>query len=247
MAENGKAWESLRDYTKARILLGRSGTSVPLQADLEFRMAHAFARDAVYSNMESDRLKGEIEKLGQSVLLLQTQASDRAKYLKRPDLGRKLDENSANLVKDNGANCDVAIVLADGLSATALNKNSIPLLELLLPKLKDTGLTVGPISIVEGGRVAVGDEIGEALLAKLVIILIGERPGLSSPDSLGAYLTYRPKRGLTDESRNCVSNIRPHGLVYELAADKIFYLISEALKRKLSGVKLKDNMGKLPS
>ncbi|NJM25360.1 MAG: ethanolamine ammonia-lyase, partial [Bacteroidia bacterium] len=162
---------------------------------------------------------------------------------RRPDLGRQLNEPSIDLLQSAGIarNQDVAIILADGLSATAINNHAIPFLKLLIPSLSDSGISLAPITLVEHGRVAIGDEIGELWKAKLSVILIGERPGLSSPDSMGVYFTYRPTVGLTDDSRNCVSNIRPAGLPYQAAAEKLFYLIKESLRLKLSGVNLKDS------
>lgn len=181
------------------------------------------------------------------VLQLHSQAGYREQYLQRPDLGRKLNEESLTLLADYDTPCDIAVIIGDGLSATAINLNAIGLLKLLIPKLTDANLKVTVISLVKQARVAITDEIGYSLNAKLALMLIGERPGLSSADSIGAYLTYNPKPGLTDESRNCVSNIRPKGLNYKQASEKIFYLVQEAFKRKLSGVALKDNAGLLNS
>jgi ethanolamine ammonia-lyase small subunit len=170
--------------------------------------------------------------------------NDRRQYLQRPDLGRKLNDVSVNSLHNSIA-ADVAIIIVDGLSATAVNENTIGLLQVLIPQLQAANFKLAPITLVEQGRVAIGDDIGSGLNAKLSLVLIGERPGLSAADSVGAYLTYNPKPGLTDESRNCISNIRPKGLSYKKAAKKIFYLISEAFARKLSGVDLKDNAGSL--
>ena len=234
-------WAELKDFTAARIALGRSGTSVPLREALAFRLAHAHARDAVYSALEAELLLAGLTELGVISERISSQAKDRQQYLQRPDWGRRLDEkSSAQLAEVAGKGCDVIIVLADGLSAKATNDHALPLLRLLLPQLRASGLRVGPVVLAEQARVALGDEVGQLLKARLVLMLIGERPGLSSPNSLGAYLTYGPKTGLTDETRNCVSNIRPEGLTYPAAAAKVFYLINEALRRKLSGVELKD-------
>ncbi|WP_324676925.1 ethanolamine ammonia-lyase subunit EutC [Hymenobacter sp. GOD-10R] len=239
-------WAGLRAFTGARIALGRTGTSVPLRESLAFRMAHAHARDAVYSVLATEELLAELGQLQLAVCQVKSQAQNRQEYLQRPDLGRKLDEESKALLVEQAPDaCDIAIILADGLSATAINEHAVPLLRLLLPQLQQVGFRLAPITLAEQARVAIGDEIGELLKARLTLMLIGERPGLSSPSSLGAYFTYAPKPGLTDEARNCVSNIRPEGLGYPLAADKLFFLIQEALRRKLSGVGLKDESGLL--
>jgi ethanolamine ammonia-lyase small subunit len=236
-------WASLRDYTAARIALGRTGSSLPLKPSLEFRLAHACARQAVYSLMEVERLVGEVEALSLSVAVLHSQAHDRAAYLQRPDQGRALDEASRQLLhaQESADGYDIAFVVADGLSATAININAIPLLKHTLATMKGDGWRVAPVVIVQQGRVAVGDEVGELLKARLVVMLIGERPGLSSTDSLGIYLTFEPRVGRTDESRNCISNVRPTGLPVEAAAGKLVYLVREAFRLKLSGVNLKDS------
>ncbi|GGF24732.1 ethanolamine ammonia-lyase subunit EutC [Hymenobacter cavernae] len=238
-------WASLRAFTGARIALGRTGTSVPLRESLAFRLAHAHARDAVYSVLAAEQLLTDLGQLKLAVCQVKSQAQNRQEYLQRPDLGRKLDEASKALLAEQAATCDIAIILADGLSATAINEHAVPLLRLLLPQLQRAGFRLAPITLAEQARVAIGDEIGALLKARLALVLIGERPGLSSPDSLGAYFTYGPRPGLTDEARNCVSNIRPEGLVYPLAADKLFFLLQESLRRQLSGVGLKDESGLL--
>lgn len=239
-------WLGLRRYTAARIALGRTGTSVPLRELLAFRLAHAHARDAVYSLLETERLLGELEEFKLPVYHVRSQAENRSQYLQRPDLGRTLHEDSSRALQDSApASSDVALVLADGLSATALNQHALPLLRLLVPRLQQASFQLAPLTLAEQARVALSDEIGVALHAQLVLILIGERPGLSSPDSLGAYFTYGPRPGLTDDARNCVSNIRPEGLSYPAAAEKLFLLIQESLRRQLSGVKLKDETGLL--
>jgi len=235
----------LKEFTAARIAIGRVGASIPLKQSLEFKLAHAHARDAVYSALDTDRLMTSLIIFDLPILHLHSKAASRNKYLKRPDHGRQLNEESAELLKDYSTGKDVAIIIADGLSATAVNENTFGLLESLIPMLIAAKLTIGPLCLVEQGRVAIGDDIAHFLNAKLSLLLIGERPGLSSADSMGAYLTYKPKPGLTDEARNCISNIRPQGLTNKPAADKIFYLVNEAFKRKLSGVGLKDNAGLL--
>ena len=235
-------WATLKAHTAARIALGRTGTSVPLCEALAFRLAHAHARDAVYSVLDPAKLLAALAPLQLPVLQVRSKAHDRQEYLQRPDLGRQLHEEAHGLLKEHGTqDVDVVFILADGLSAEAVNEHTAPLLQRLLPKLQQAGFRVAPLVLAAQARVAIGDEIGELLRAQLALILIGERPGLSSPDSLGAYFTYGPRPGLTDEARNCVSNIRPEGLTYDLAADRLFFLISESLRRKLSGVQLKDD------
>ncbi|QKG58599.1 ethanolamine ammonia-lyase subunit EutC [Hymenobacter sp. BRD128] len=239
-------WAGLRAFTAARIALGRTGTSVPVREALAFRLAHAHARDAVYSALASDQIVKELAEMGLSALQVQSRAATRQQYLQRPDLGRQLAEAArAALASQAAGECDVAVVLADGLSATALNTHALPLLRRLVPDLQKAGFRLAPLVLAGQARVALGDEIGQLLRARLVLVLIGERPGLSAPDSLGAYFTYGPRPGLTDEARNCVSNIRPAGLGYAAASDKLFFLLREALRRQLSGVGLKDESGLL--
>jgi len=236
------AWSSLRVFTAARIALGRAGVSMPLKESLQFKMAHAHARDAVFSVLDENGLINALEIIHQQYFLLYSKANDRNEYLHRPDLGRRLDNDSTNQLETyTTKEFDVAVVIADGLSATAINVHAIPVFKLLKEKFIASNISFAPVFIVKEGRVAIADEIGALLKCKLSLILIGERPGLSSPDSMGAYITYDPKPGLTDESRNCISNIRPEGLNYQTAADKIFFLIKESFRLKLSGVKLKDN------
>jgi ethanolamine ammonia-lyase small subunit len=236
----------LKQFTAARIGIGRTGASVPLKQSLELKLAHAHARDAVYSELDIGKLSSDLKQFELPVLLLHSEATYREMYLQRPDLGRQLDNESIEAISDCSHNkTDIVIIIADGLSATAVNHHAISLLKILIPQLQSTGLKIGPISLVKQGRVAIADDIGINLKAALSLIMIGERPGLSSADSMGCYITYNPKPGLTDESRNCISNIRPHGLTFKPASKKIFYLIQEAFKRKLSGVGLKDNAGLL--
>lgn len=236
-------WAELRRHTAARIALGRAGTSLPTAPHLEFQFAHAKARNAVWRDLGTEEMLARLERLGPDILLLHSQAVDRVAYLQRPDAGRVLDEPSrARLdcaARVAGA-CDIALVIGDGLSARAIEENALPLLTALLPLLAEQGRTIGPISVVRQARVAVGDEIGHRLGARLVVVLIGERPGLSSPDSLGLYLTLAPRPGLTDEARNCISNVRNDGLKPPRAAAKLAYLVAEAFRRNLSGVLLKD-------
>jgi ethanolamine ammonia-lyase small subunit len=237
----------LKEFTTARIGIGRTGISIPLKQSLAFKLAHAHARDAVYSELDIDKLSADLKQFELPVLLLHSRAAYREQYLQRPDLGRQLDESSVELLNDHSNNAvDIVIIIADGLSATAVNHNAIGLLKILIPQLQSAGLKYAPVCLAKQGRVAIADDIGMHLKAKLSLILIGERPGLSSADSMGAYITFGPRPGLTDESRNCISNIRPGGLAFKPASKKIFYLIQESFKRKLSGVELKDNAGLLP-
>ncbi|MET1055978.1 MAG: ethanolamine ammonia-lyase subunit EutC [Pedobacter sp.] len=240
------SWESLKEFTAARIALGRVGDSIPLSASLEFKLAHAHARDAVYSELDRTALLNGLANFEIPVLEIHSKAENRNQYLQRPDLGRIPADQDVQLLKEHAATFDICLIVADGLSATAINSNIIPLLDDLLPLLKGMKYKLAPICLASQARVALSDHIAAALGATLALMLIGERPGLSSADSIGAYLTYQPRPGLTDESRNCVSNIRPQGLTFDLAANKIFYLIQEAFRRKLSGVELKDNAGLLP-
>lgn len=234
---------ALKEFTRARIAIGRAGISIPLQQSLDFKLAHAHARDAVYSQLDEEKLFDEFRIFNLPILSLRSKALTRQKYLKRPDLGRLLDEASATHLESYANNYDLVFIIADGLSATAINENAFPLLELLLPVFTSTDLKIAPLCLAEQARVALGDDIASRLGARFSVMLIGERPGLSAADSMGVYLTYNPRPGLTDETRNCVSNIRLHGLKHQPATDKIIYLVTEALRRKLSGIALKDNAG----
>ncbi|WP_128548197.1 ethanolamine ammonia-lyase subunit EutC [Larkinella soli] len=236
-------WLFLQAHTPARIARGRTGHSLPTRALLEFELDHARARDAVYSQLETDALVTQLEGIRPGLIRLHSRASDRRQYLLRPDWGRKLNETSREELRNRTAGqagFDLGIVIADGLSATAINRHAPAVVARLAEEAVRLGWSLAPLCLVEQGRVAVGDEIGHALKAEKLVVLIGERPGLSSPDSMGAYLTYRPEPGLTDEARNCVSNIRPEGLPYEAAVQKLVYLLSEMKARRLSGVQLKD-------
>ena len=234
-------WESLKQFTAARIAMGRAGAGIPLSHLLRFNLAHAHARDAVYSVLESELLHQRLVHLNLPILYIQSQVRNRQEYLQRPDLGRLPDEHSTHMLHQHTNPCDVNIILADGLSAQAINLHAVPLLGLLVPLLQAAGYSLAPLCLATGARVAFADPVAHTLQARLSVILIGERPGLSAADSMGAYLTYQPRPGLTDESRNCISNIRPQGLSYHLAAEKIFYLVQEALRRSLSGVGLKED------
>jgi ethanolamine ammonia-lyase small subunit len=236
-------WGQLRQYTPARIALGRAGTSLPTKPHLEFQLAHARARDAVHHELDAAPLQQALETIGYPTLLLQSSADSRPVYLQRPDKGRRLDQASRSALEGlpkPAKPYDAAFVIGDGLSTLAIQENAFPFLEIMLPSLAASGWHLAPLSIVKQARVAIGDEIGELLGARLVVILIGERPGLSSPDSMGIYMTFNPSVGLTDETRNCISNIRTEGLSYQQAAHKLTYLITEARRRGLSGVNLKD-------
>jgi ethanolamine ammonia-lyase small subunit len=245
-------WHCLRQFTDARIALGRAGVSLPTQPHLAFQLAHAQARDAVHLALDVPAMQAALSKQGIDSLHLHSAAPDRDTYLKRPDLGRRLstasreallaraEANRPSSEPPNARPFDIAFVVADGLSALAIGTHALPLLALMRTRLEDEGWRIAPLAIVEQGRVAIADELGELLGAKLVVILIGERPGLSSPDSMGIYLTWMPTAGLTDAVRNCISNVRPAGLRCEDAAHKLHWLLTEARRRELSGVALKD-------
>ncbi|MHA6137173.1 ethanolamine ammonia-lyase subunit EutC [Pseudomonas mohnii] len=237
-------WLELRRLTPARIALGRTGTSMPTRAQLDFQYAHAQARDAVHLPFDHKTLSSQLAERGRESILLHSAAIDRNSYLQRPDLGRKLSDESAQLLRDYASahpgGVDLAIVVADGLSALAVHRHTVPFLARLEEQMGAENWSMAPVILVEQGRVAVADEVGERLGAKMTVILIGERPGLSSPDSLGLYFTYNPKVGLTDAYRNCISNVRLEGLSYGMAAHRLLYLMREACRRQLSGVNLKD-------
>jgi ethanolamine ammonia-lyase small subunit len=246
-------WAALRQFTDARIALGRSGVSLPTNAHLAFQLAHAQARDAVHRGLDGPAVAEQVRSawpgLPGAAWQLHSAATDRNHYLQRPDLGRRLDLASRELLVHEGATegatleerpFDLAFVVADGLSALAIEKNAASFLAALHRRMADEGWKVAPLCVVRQARVAIGDEIGQALGAKAVVVLIGERPGLSSPDSMGLYLTWMPRLGLTDASRNCISNVRPAGLAYDEAAYKLHYLLTESRQRQLSGVDLKD-------
>lgn len=237
-------WLELRRLTPARIALGRTGTSIPTHAQLDFQYAHAQARDAVHLPFDHSSLGAQLAERDRECLLLHSAATDRNTYLQRPDLGRKLSDASAQTLRDyataHPGGVDLVIVVADGLSALAVHRHTLPFLARVEEQMACDSWTVAPVVLVEQGRVAVADEIGELLGAKMTVILIGERPGLSSPDSLGLYFTYNPKVGLTDAYRNCISNVRLEGLSYGMAAHRLLYLMREACRRQLSGVNLKD-------
>jgi ethanolamine ammonia-lyase small subunit len=233
-------WTRMRDATPARIGLARAGASVATEGHLAFQLAHARARDAVHEPFDPGALMDRLRERGLEAVQLHSAAPDRSIYLARPDLGRRLDDTSRARIAAMARGYDVAFVLADGLSAKAVASHAVPLLDECLPQLRRQGWRIGPIAVVEQGRVAVGDEIGQMLDAALVCVLVGERPGLTSPDSLGAYLTWQPAIGRTDAERNCLSNIRPAGMAYAETAQRLVYLCTQARLRKCTGVMLKD-------
>jgi ethanolamine ammonia-lyase small subunit len=235
----------LRELTPARVALGRSGASLPTHAWLKFALDHARARDAVHASFDTTTLLAELGDLGFQALTVSSRAGSRGDYLRRPDLGRQLDQASAQRLADLTAagGCEVAAVIGDGLSPTAVHAHAAALLRHLVPRLAAAQIKFERVVVASGARVALGDEIGAQLGARMVLVLIGERPGLSAPDSLGAYLTFAPRVGLTDADRNCVSNIHREGLNHEEAAVKIAWLMREGLARKVTGVALKDESG----
>jgi ethanolamine ammonia-lyase small subunit len=237
-------WAALRAHTPARIALGRTGASLPTAEVLRFAAAHAQARDAVHQALEIDTLTAALQADGWAVHTVASAAVDRPTYLRRPDLGRRLSPTSAKSLQALSAAApsppDLALVLADGLSAAAAQQHGVALLAHLRAVLAGA-LTMSPVFVATQARVALGDEVGELTAARAVLVLLGERPGLSSPDSLGAYLTFAPRVGRSDAERNCVSNIRPAGLAPELAAARLAWLVREALRLRLTGVGLKDN------
>jgi ethanolamine ammonia-lyase small subunit len=231
-------WSTLKSRTTARIALGRAGGSLPTTQCLAFAADHADARDAVYSELDVDALG---KSLGLPILSLHSQATDRTIYLQRPDLGRRLDQQSVHVLESlNVKEVDVVLIVADGLSATAAQRHGADVLQHLIELLGQRKFSIGPICVVRQARVAIQDGIGSLLRAKLAVILIGERPGLGLADSLGAYIVFDPKIGKSDADRNCVSNIHPRHLPSVAAAQTLVWLIEQALVRRLSGVGLKD-------
>jgi ethanolamine ammonia-lyase small subunit len=236
--------EALRELTPARVGLGRSGASLPKGALLAFTLDHARARDAVHAVFDTKHLIDGLAGLGLEVSEVCSRASNRRDYLRRPDLGRMLDADSRRMLgARSGDQSDIVIVMGDGLSPAAVNVHAVELVRHLAPRLTEAGIRIGHVVLASGARVALGDEIGAVLGARMVVMLIGERPGLSAPDSLGAYLTFAPRIGLTDEKRNCVSNIHGAGLSYDEAAFKIAWLVREGFARQVTGVALKDESG----
>lgn len=239
-------WRDWRGATPARIALGRAGNALPTDEVLRFGLAHALARDAIHEALDLASLRLALPGgLGDAVDVC-SQASDRSVYLRRPDLGRRLSAPDADtLAALQAPPGDLCIVIGDGLSSIAVNRHAPPLLAALLPQLA-TDLRLAPLVVAQQARVALADEIAALVNARLVVILIGERPGLSSPDSLGAYLTHGPFQGRADADRNCVSNIRPEGLPYGEAAFRLAWLIRQALHRGVTGIALKDDSDSAP-
>jgi len=236
-------WRDLRRFTPARVALGRAGAGgLPTAAHLAFQADHAAARDAVHTALDLAALQADLAAAGLSARLVRSACPDRPTYLRRPDLGRQLDPADRAALAAAPAPGKMAFVVCDGLSALAVQRHAAPLLALLVPALEPDGTIV----IAAQGRVALGDDIGQALGAASVAVLIGERPGLSTPDSLGLYLTWEPRVGRTDAERNCLSNIRPEGLTIAEAARKTIWLAGEMRTRRLTGVALKDEAPALP-
>jgi ethanolamine ammonia-lyase small subunit len=234
----------LRELTPARVALGRAGASLPTSALLEFTLDHARARDAVHAAFDAPALIAALAGLGLEALDVASRAGSRGDYLRRPDLGRQLDQASRqHLASRSSGVCELAIVIGDGLSPTAVHAHAVELVRHLLAQLAANQIKIGDVVVASGARVALGDEIGVLLGARMLVMLIGERPGLSAPDSLGAYLTFAPRIGLTDAERNCVSNIHRAGLSYDEAAHKIAWLIRQGLARGVTGIALKDESG----
>jgi ethanolamine ammonia-lyase small subunit len=240
-AEDDTLWAYLRSLTAARIGLKRTGASLATAPLLDFKLAHARARDAVRESLDEARLTADIAALGLPVLAVASAAEDRQRYLMRPDLGRRLAAGAQAMLAPHGSGFDGVFVVADGLSARAVQTHAKPVLADVLPQLRGEGWRIAPLVIARHGRVAIGDEIAAALRAECVVVLIGERPGLTAPDSMGAYLTWQPSLGTTDADRNCVSNIRPEGIGYRDAAFKLAYMLRSIRAGRLSGVQLKDD------
>jgi ethanolamine ammonia-lyase small subunit len=245
-APPSRSMTDLRDLTPARVGLGRAGASMPTKALLEFTLDHARARDAVHAAFNVPALISGLNDLGLAAFDVSSRASNRKDYLLRPDLGRALDPASQQLLaRGKASSCQLAIVIGDGLSPTAVKAHAIELIRSLVARLAVERIEIGHAVVASGARVALGDEIGAILGARMIVMLIGERPGLSASDSLGAYLTFAPRPGRTDAERNCVSNIHGSGLGYDEAAFKIAWLIREGLAREVTGVALKDDSGEL--
>ncbi len=233
-------WQHLKPHTAARIALGRTGVSLPTQEILDFGLAHAMARDAVHLPLDVSALCAEIVAAGFATIAVESATNNRQTYLLRPDLGRRLSEASASALSTHPQKgFDLVILVGDGLSSMAIKNHALPMLQALLRQIPSEW-KVAPIVVASQARVALSDEVGSLLHAKLVLMLVGERPGLSSPDSLGMYLTYAPKVGRADSERNCISNVRPEGLQYQAAAYKAMWLAREALRTQCTGVGLKD-------
>ncbi|WP_232630673.1 ethanolamine ammonia-lyase subunit EutC [Methylobacterium sp. Leaf118] len=239
-------WRRLAALTPARIGLGRAGAGLPTREVLKFGLAHAQARDAVHTPMDAAAVAAAIEELGLSTVAVTSAAEDRATYLRRPDRGRRLSPESRKALDAAAeAPVDLALVVADGLSARAVHEGAAAMLAAFKPHADKAGWRLAPVVVATQARVALGDEAGQALKARAVAVLIGERPGLSSPDSLGLYVTFDPRPGRSDAERNCISNVRPAGLSHDLAAFKLGWLLTQAFARGLTGVGLKDESDQL--
>ncbi len=231
-------WADLRRFTAARIALGRSGAGLPTAAHLAFQAAHAQARDAVQTPLDTTAVMNALTASGWPALRVASAAPDRPTYLQRPDLGRLLSEPSQAALSVPMAGCDVVLVVGDGLSSAAIEANAVPTLAALIPLLRQAGLRIAPIIVATQARVALGDHVGEMLQADVAIVLIGERPGLSAVDSLGLYLTWRPRRGRVDAERNCISNVRAGGLDPACAARQAAALVDSMVAHQAAGIAL---------
>jgi len=233
-------WLALKEFTTARIALGRAGSSIRTEDWLAFKLDHAKARDAVHSELDEAVLESCLTGLNSQIIHVQSQINSKSDYLKRPDLGRFLNTDSIARLNNIQHGADL-VIISEGLSAMAVQSHASHVVSALLPMLKSSNWSLAPIIVAKYGRVAIEDDIGARLHAKMAIILIGERPGLRSSDSLGAYLVFGPKTSNTNANCNCISNIRESGLSYEKAAETIYYLLNKAKSRQLSGVQIKDN------
>lgn len=242
---NRDAWDYLKQYTKARIALGRAGGSIPTAELLNFRLAHARARDAVNSPFQIEAFAQGLQDLGIPYQIAKSRAQNRQEYLLRPDLGRRLDASSCTALKQFKDDFDLTIIISDGLSAEAVHRNALPFMAAFVSLALQCHLRLSPTVIVRNARVAIQDEIGELFGSRVALIALGERPGLGSADSLGLYFVYAPRSGRTDADRNCISNVREGGLAPEAAAHKVIHLIQSAITLGLSGVQLKDETNSL--
>jgi len=243
--EDDALWVALRQLTAARIGLKRAGASLATGPLLDFRLAHARARDAVREPLDEARLIAELTGLGLPVLAVASAVEDRQRYLMRPDLGRRVVSGTEATLAPHAGGYDVVFVVADGLSARAVQLHAQPVLAGVLPVLQSEGWRIAPLVIARYGRVALGDAIATSLHADCVAVLIGERPGLTAPHSMGAYLTWQPRAQTTDADRNCISNVRPEGIGYADAALKLAHILRSMHLRRVSGVKLKDDSDRL--
>lgn len=240
-----RSMSALRALTPARVGLGCTGAGLPTRALLEFALDHARARDAVHAAFDGEAIIADLSHFGLPALAVSSRVANRSEYLGRPDLGRRLDQASVARLSDRAGAppLPLAIVIGDGLSPRAVHAHAVALIRALLPQLAAFSVQTDTIMVATGARVALGDEIGEIVAARMVLVVLGERPGLSAPDSLGAYLTFAPKVGRSDAERNCVSNIHGRGLGYREAAFKIAWLVREGFRREFTGVTLKDESG----